>query len=334
VLTAELAGVDGRARDVEFAPARQVDKPFAVGAVRYIKLGKGGIWAESALEKGVIPFGYRGVSHELCEQGKWEDVQRYLRENGRSVAGAGQGARELKDFYSLPDDTLWVTIADGHLWWAFASGPVKEVASWSDEEPSRQRDTRSGWSKVSLDGEPLTVRSLSSALTRTAGYRMTLCSVQREDYLLRRIQGLSEPLHAEANAAITQMRKLADRMIRQLHWEDFETLVDLIFSQSGWRRNSVLGKDQPDVDLIARQALTGETAWVQVKSSSDQAELDDYLNRFKRDGSCDRFFFVCHSPAKALALPDEPGLHLLTEDRLAKAAIDAGLFDWLAERTR
>src|SRR5205823_1762217 len=157
--------------DVEFVPKRQVGEPFAVGAVRYIKLGKGGIWAENALEKGVIPFGYRGVQHVLCKQGQWEDVQRYLRENGRSAAGASQGARELKEFYALPDDTLWITIADGHLWWTFAKGPVREVACSSDEEPSRQRDTCSGWSKASLNGEPLTVRSLSSSLTRTAGYR-------------------------------------------------------------------------------------------------------------------------------------------------------------------
>src|ERR1700730_10983498 len=34
-------------------------------------------------------------------------------------------------------------------------------------KPARYRRTRAGWSKTSLTGEPLTVRSLSSALTRT-----------------------------------------------------------------------------------------------------------------------------------------------------------------------
>jgi hypothetical protein len=42
---------------------------------------------------------------------------------------------------------------------------------------------------------------------------------------------------------------------------------------------------------------------VQVKSRTSQAELNDYLDRFRRDGSCNRFFFVCHSAAGALSLP-------------------------------
>jgi hypothetical protein len=65
------------------------------------------------------------------------------------------------------------------------------------------------------------------------------------------------------------------------------------------------------------------------QSGTSQAELDDYLGRFRRDGSCDRFFFVCHSAAGALSLPAQPRLHLWTADRLSDAAIDAGLYDWL-----
>lgn len=123
-------------------------------------------------------------------------------------------------------------------------------------------------------------------------------------------------------------------MIRQLDWRDFETLVDLIFARGGWQRSSVLGKDQVDVDLILAQPTIGETAWVQIKSKTSQAELNDYLGRFRRDGSCDRFFFVCHSASGALSLPTEPGLHLWSDGRLSEAAIDAGLYSWLIDRSR
>jgi hypothetical protein len=34
-----------------------------------------------------------------------------------------------------------------------------------------------------LSGEPLNARSLSSALTRTASYQMTICSIKHVDYL-------------------------------------------------------------------------------------------------------------------------------------------------------
>jgi hypothetical protein len=163
---------------------------------------------------------------------------------------------------------------------------------------------------------------------------MTICAIKHADYLLRRIRDEPDPLHAQATALKVEMCEIGLRMIRQLDWRDCETLVDLIFACGGWQRSSVLGKDQADVDLILTQPTTVETAWVQIKSGTSQAELDDYLGRFRRDGSCDHFFFVCHSPAGALRLPAQPRLHLWAAERLSDAAIDAGLFDWLMDRTR
>jgi hypothetical protein len=87
------------------------------------------------------------------------------------------------------------------------------------------------------------------------------------------------------------------------------------------------------VDLILSQPLLGETAWVQIKSTASQADLNDYLDRFQRDGSCDRFFFVCHSSVGPLTPPEQSGLHLWTGERLSDAAVGAGLIDWLIERT-
>jgi hypothetical protein len=310
------------------------DKSFEPRAVRYIKLGANGRWAACAIRDGIIPFGYPSVDHRACAAGEWDLVGDQLVNMGRSRGGVSQGLRELQEFYELPDDALWVTMADGHFWWAFASGPVFELDPGNSGGPARYRQTRAGWSKVSLSGEPLDARQLSSALTRTASYQMTICAVKHADYLLRRIQGDTNPLHAQAIAVCDEMRDIGLRMIRQLDWRDFETLVDLIFARGGWQRSSALGKQQPDVDLILTQPTTGETAWVQIKSKATQAELNDYLRRFRREGSSDRFFFVCHSAAGALSLPAEPSLHLWTAERVASAAIDAGLFNWLMERTK
>ena len=99
-------------------------RPFSVGMVRYIKLGEGGKWAAQAIRQGVIPFGYPAVDHRACARRDWTEVRSQLALMGRPKAGVSQALRELKDFYELGDDTLWFTIADGHIWWAFASGPV------------------------------------------------------------------------------------------------------------------------------------------------------------------------------------------------------------------
>ncbi|RZN30340.1 hypothetical protein [Bradyrhizobium sp. Leo121] len=99
------------------------------GAVRYIKLGEKGKWAADALENGILPFGYRPVDHAACARGDWATVRQQLIAMGRRNGGIAQALRELREFYELGEDTLWFTIADGHLWWTFAKGRVIEPAN-------------------------------------------------------------------------------------------------------------------------------------------------------------------------------------------------------------
>jgi hypothetical protein len=125
---------------------------------------------------------------------------------------------------------------------------------------------------------------------------------------------------------------LAVDMVRGLHWANFETLADLIFARSGWQRSPPVGTGLAEIDILLEQPTTGETAFVQVKSTASQQVLDDYLERFRASGY-DRFFFVCHSARGRLMLPDQPNLHLFEGEALAGAAVKNGLFDWLVERS-
>jgi len=308
-------------------------RPFRVEAVRYIKLGEGGKWAAEAIREGVIPFGYPEVHHRVCATGDWTEVRSQVVLMGRKKAGVSQAVRELKDFYELGQDTLWFTISDGHIWWAFASGPVIEGEKPGSGCPTRYRRTRDGWHNKSSAGIPLSVYNLSSALTKTASYRMTICSAKSADYLVRKIVDETEPPRAQAEAATRQARTVAANMIRLLDWKDFETLIDLIFSRGGWQRVGVLGGGQADVDLVLKQPITDETAWVQVKSQSSQAEFNDYLGRFERNRSLDHFFFIYHSAAKTIQAREDRQHHLWSADRVAIAAVDLGLLSWLADRT-
>jgi hypothetical protein len=61
------------------------------------------------------------------------------------------------------------------------------------------------------------------------------------------------------------MRVSALEMMRLLEPRDFETLVDLMFSTSGWRRG-IIGNTQKTLDLDLLLPSTGERAFVQVKS--------------------------------------------------------------------
>jgi hypothetical protein len=310
-------------------------KPIQPTAVRYIKLGRGGAWAQNCIADGEVHFGYRAVPHEVCHQGDWDEVARLVVEAGRRPAKANDAVREIRDIYTLGADCLWITIADNHLWWAFAEPEVIWTCEIADgNRGPRMRRTIGGWRNESIHGELLRIDQLSSKLTQVAAYRQTICKVKEEDYLLRRINGVEEPVVARARKARSDMAAVAAEMIAGLHWADFETLVDLIFARSGWQRVSRVGGEQADTDLVLEQPTTGERAFVQVKSRAGQGVLDDYVGRYRRANGYDRFFFVCHSPKDDLATDGDNRLHVWAGDRLADAVVKSGLFDWLVERSR
>ena len=115
-----------------------------------------------------------------------------------------------------------------------------------------------------------------------------------------------------------------------LTWQDFELLVELVFAGSGWRRVSATGGTQKTIDLELVMPLTDETAFVQVKSRTDQAQFDDYLERFAAR-SDDRMFYVYHTAAKEPRNKDN-SVTVIGPDRLAELVLEAGLFDWLLEK--
>lgn len=208
-------------------------------------------------------------------------------------------------------------------------------ARYDSREYRRHRRTRSPWRCTDVNGETLALRNFSTKLTQTVGFRGTLCNVRERDYLLRRINGEEEPRVLEALALQSQLIDMAERLIADLHWRDFEILVDRIFGDAGWRRVGVLGETQADVDLIVEQTVTGERAFVQVKSQATPAVFHDYVDRFREYGDCSRMFFICHSPKGRLheqACP--PDVEMWLADIIARKAIRAGQYDWLVQRVR
>jgi len=311
--------------------------PIAPADVRYIKLGQKNAWARASLDHGEVHFGYKTVPHDLCRAGDWDEVARRF----TTVGGKGEGkakdcTREIRDFYEMGPDCLWITFADDHLWWAFAEPGVTWLGEERDGRGARFRTTIGAWRNTDINGSPLRMHELSSRLTQVAAYRQTICRVAAADYLVRRINGVEEPILIQAREARDAVRAAASEMIEKLHWADFETMVDLIFARSGWRRVSRVGGTQKDIDLIIEQPTTGERAAVQVKSKADQALVDRCVEAMGRGGAYDRVFFVCHSARSDLTVPDadrsEAKAHLWSGTALADAALAAGLYDWLMER--
>jgi hypothetical protein len=270
-------------------------------------------------------------SHADCAAGEWDKIRKGFLARGKAAGKATAHTNELRDFYTLGADALWVTFADAKLWWAFTEPHVEYLEG---QPLPRRRRTIGPWRSTSIEGAPLRLRDLSTTLTSTIAFRGTCCEIKAGDYLVRRINGVVEPLAEEADALRLQTVDLVKRLMAALHWRDFEIMVDLIFAASGWRRVGVLGETEADLDLLLQQSATGERAFVQVKSSATPEVLADYVIRF-REHACERMFFVCHSPSKALSkMEGGDGVELWFGDALAEQVMRAGLFDWLVQRVR
>ncbi len=297
---------------------------------KYIKLGRGGRWERMCLEDGTLRLSYGSVPHEVAAAPDKEPLRQYFLDRGDAPSAAANHANQVFDFYHADPETLWITISDGFLWWCFARPEVEYLGVEDGEHEirgSRLRRSVDGWHNTSLGGRPLRVAELNGELTKVAAYQMTICTVKPLDYLLHKINDQDLPAVTAAKDARSSLLESVQALMKLLTWRDFELLVELVFAQSGWRRIGETGGTQKTVDLELMLPSTEERAFVQVKSKTDQAQLNDYLERFRaRDEA--RMFYVYHSGPKSLAC-DVPGVVPIGPGRLADMVLGAGLFDWL-----
>ncbi|MBK0399485.1 hypothetical protein H0I76_09805 [Limibaculum sp. M0105] len=163
-------------------------------------------------------------------------------------------------------------------------------------------------------------------------FRGTICSVKPFAYLLRKLNDEVSSEVAAAEEAELLLIEANARLMRLLTWQDFELLVDLVFSSSGWRRVGVVGRTTKMIDLDLVLPTTGERALVQVKARKDNTAVEDYARRFCEANLYDRMFFVWHSGSVDPSAGDHDGIALIGPERLSRMVLDAGLSTWLCEK--
>ncbi|XYH92975.1 restriction endonuclease [Sorangium sp. So ce1128] len=122
--------------------------------------------------------------------------------------------------------------------------------------------------------------------------------------------------------------------IKNLHWKDFELLVDLVFRQSGWRRVSAVGTTMKSVDIELEDPIAGDRYQVQIKSRATMEIASKCKEEFSAS-SFRKYYFVVHTPdhellgAKDL---DDDGFEVILPERLARMVVDGGLTGWLRDK--
>ena len=299
--------------------------------VRYIKLGGGGSWEQECLQKGIIRIGFgtaAGNRFVLCQSRKWEELTESFIAEGKDKGTASRFTKELRLFFEDDGATVWITFMKERLYWGLLESALAEPHPDGD---GVWRRVRGGWRGTDLHGNPLRKDRLSGALTKLAAYRGTSCDVDVGEYVVRRINGLKMPAVERALAAVQEMRLSALALIRMLTPQDFELLVDLVFTTSGWRRVGVVGRTQDTLDIDLLLPSTGERAFVQVKSKTTSMELAEYVAKLgDRADLYSRMFYVYHSGAPST--PDDRRITLIGPEQLAALVVDAGLAGWLIEK--
>jgi hypothetical protein len=305
-------------------------KKISSTRVRYIKLGEGGSWEKECLEKGIIRIGFSSPQNErfeLCQSGRWDDLSESFIAEGKVKGTATRFTNELRLFFEDDGSMLWITFMGERLCWGMVDDAKPALHA---EANSAFRPIRDGWQWTDLHGEQLTKDRLSGALTKLTAYRGTSCDVDVDvsDYVIRRINGEKTPEVERAIAASKEMKASALDLMRLLSPRDFELLVDLVFTNSGWQRVGSVGGTQKTLDLDLILPSTGERAFVQVKSETKTDELAKYFAKIG-DGPYDRMFYVFHSGE---AETDDPRVTVIGPEQLADLVIDAGLISWLIRK--
>jgi hypothetical protein len=266
---------------------------YATGA-RFIKLGAKGKWEQYCIEStpGTIRLGFINPHHEACLAGEWEAVTEFmLTERKKTKGKATEITNQVRDFYTLDESTIWITFYRRQLYWCVASPRVVEL-----DDGSRIRETIGGWKNTSVRGTKLSVETLSGSLTRTQGFRGTICSVAAIEYLKLR---LCDEVLPEVQSALESLQMLEFSLvalIRGLNWKDFELLCDLVFANAGWQRIASLGGTEKSIDLDLMSPVTGRRLFVQVKSEANKDTFDRYLQDFGGLEQYDEMYFIVHSP--------------------------------------
>ena len=306
-------------------------KQISPKSVRYIKLGEGGIWEKLCLDTRTNRIGFgtdRPARFDLCVRQRWKEVTKSWLEGGRDKGTATRFTNELRRFFEDDGSTLWITFVGERMYWGFQdhTPPTRDP-----DMHGAVRHVRDGWRCTDIRGEELTKDRLSGALTKLAMYRGTSCNLKDvSTYVVDRINGKKRP---QVEAALKTSSELQGHIVQMMHLltpKDFELLVDLVFSASGWRRVGVVGKTQKTLDLDLVLPSTGERAFVQVKSKTTSSQLADYVAHLE-DGPFSRMFFVYHSGHAQLSKPD-PRVSVVGPEQLAEMVMEAGLVSWLIRK--
>ncbi len=306
-------------------------------SVLYVKNGEHGKWWPVAKARGQIHAGWSNIPRELLTNPDYEAIKQHEIDDWAAAGKPKKGpavadANALRRLLDVPSQHIWITFEEGRMWWCTVrDGAVINPAGQDDHSGNFWLVCDRKWSDESLvRRRPLAISMLPGTVSAAAGFRATVAKPKAWETILRIIRDERDADAIKAAEARASYVAAIDNMVKRLHWKDFELLIDLVFARTGWTRISVLGATQKDIDLEVLNLTANEIAFVQVKSTSDQAELNRYVERFKAQGDrYARMIFAVHTSHGLTPPADDPRVQVWTGERIARLVVGLGLGEWV-----
>ena len=286
------------------------------------------MWEQSCIEDNTIRLGYESPLHKQSLNGEWDVVRNFWLKNNQGAAT--RHVNQIRDFYELGEDDIWITFHNRKLYWCKASKEVIEL-----EDGSRIRKVLGNWLSTDKNGRDLRIENLDGRLTKVQGFRGTICSLDDDirDYLVQKINGKVAPEVKKAKEALQHLKSDIAELIKGLWWKDFEILVDLVFARSGWQRISVVGKTEKNIDLDIYSPTTRKRAFVQIKSATTPSEIKEYIEIYKGYEEFHEMYFVFHSSSDlSEEIKNTENVHLWGTEQVANLVVNTGLVEWLINK--
>ena len=303
-------------------------------SVRYVKNGAGGRWWPDAKSCSRLHAGWSWMPEDALRAGDEATLWDLHRVEYGSKQGATQDLNQLLSLFQQPSRHIWMTFEQGFLWWA----TVRDGVTVSPENETSEHghfwlDLDLPWDNRSQAGRFLAMSELPGLVTKTAGFKGTICEPKGWREILRLIRDEEDEDAAAAMAARLAYQGAIGKLVARLRPNDFEVLVDLILARSGWTRLAKIGGATEGIDIEVENPAINEVAFVQVKSVAGQQTLDEYVRRFAdRRDRYDRMIFVVHSPKGELCAPAVEPVQVWDGPKVAELVVRLGLGDWLAKR--
>jgi hypothetical protein len=343
-------------------PIQISNKNIDPEAIRYIKLGGKGAYESKCINERLCYMGF-GSDDPQCaaliatatksrSETDWEKVWEYRFANDQKGTEqarrlrATQARNQLRAFYEAGDETLWITFYKNKLYYAFLDPQLPAFCS-GEHGGSFRHVSGDGWRCLDREGNELREDIFSGQLLQIKGFQGTSCEVRGKsrEHLFNKINCRRDSYHKDIHEGIKQVRSGLVEAIKSLWPGDFEILVELIFSRFLVRYGKT-GGNQDFSDILFFNPLhrmknkyekKSPLTSVQVKTKASPEDFHRYIynDKITDFGS---FYFVYHTSdaqKEDFKVPEDVDIdiHVLSGEEIAAMAIDAGLIDWIKDKS-